>query len=81
MVELQAAITNAQIQGRIARTGLTFELLISTARDMYKMRTLAKEAQAEQKKSSEIGLATTNNENKCFKCGKTRHIGKYCKSK
>ncbi len=44
MVEYQVAITNAQMQGRMAGTGLTFELLISTARDMYKMRTLAKEA-------------------------------------
>ncbi len=44
MVEYQAAMTNAQMQGRMAGTGLTFELLISTARDMYEMRTLAKEA-------------------------------------
>ncbi len=65
----------------MARTELTFELLISTARDMYKMRTLAKEARAEQKKSTEIGLATTNNLRKCFKCGKTGHVWKDCKKK
>ncbi len=69
MVEYQAAITNAQMQGIMAGTGLTFELLIST-----EMRTLAKEALAEQKKSGEIGLATTNHEKKCFKCGKTGHL-------
>ncbi len=44
---------------------------------MYKMRTLAKEAQAEQKKNGKIGFATTNNE-KCFKYSKTGHV---CKNK
>ncbi len=81
MMENQAAITNAQMQGRMAGTRVTFKLLISTARDMYEMQTLAKESLEEQKKSREIGLTTTNNKKKWFKCGKTRHVQKDWKSK
>ncbi len=44
MTEYQAAITNAKLQSNMAGTGQTFELLIATAQDMYKIGTLAKEA-------------------------------------
>ncbi len=81
MVEYQAAITKVQMQGRMTGTGFNFELLILTDRGMYEMWTLAKEAPAEQKKSREIGLATTNQEKKCLKCGKIGHIQKDCRSK
>ncbi len=57
MVEYQTAIRNVQMQGRMAGIGLTFELLILTAMDMYDIWTLAKEAQSEEK----LGNWTCNN--------------------
>ncbi len=74
MMEYQAAITNAKLQGNMAGTELTFELLIATAKDIYDMQPLVKEAHGEQKKNGKIGLAPTNNKKKCFKCGKTGHV-------
>ncbi len=45
------------------------------------MRTFAKEAWTEQKKSGEIGLAITINRKKCFKCRKPGHVQKDCNSR
>ncbi len=46
------------------------ETLILTARDMYEMQILGKEQCTEIKKE----LATTNQEKKCFKSGKSGHF-------
>eukprot|EP00569_Conticribra_weissflogii_P005694 CAMPEP_0171331430 /NCGR_PEP_ID=MMETSP0878-20121228/2695_1 /TAXON_ID=67004 /ORGANISM="Thalassiosira weissflogii, Strain CCMP1336" /LENGTH=646 /DNA_ID=CAMNT_0011831961 /DNA_START=222 /DNA_END=2162 /DNA_ORIENTATION=+ len=76
--EYQPAITNAKLRGELYGTGMTLEMLISTARDMFEMRVLGREQSAEIKREPEIGLATTNPEMKCFKCGKSGHIKKDC---
>ncbi len=48
----------------MSETELTFKLLINTVQDIYEMRTSAKEAHAEHKQSSKMGITITNNERK-----------------
>ncbi len=42
---------------------------------------LGKEQRAEIKKEAEVGLATTNQEKKCFNCSKSGHYKNNCQSK
>ncbi len=63
------------MRAEITGIRMTFEMLIDSARNMYKMRNLGKEIRAENKRENEMGLATTNNsEKECFKCGQKGHI-------
>lgn len=79
--EYLPAITNAKLQGELSGNRMTFEMSISTAWDIYKIQTLEKQQHADNKKGAEVRLATTNQEKKCFKCGKSCHFRKDCPSK
>ncbi len=77
--EYQSAISNATMRAEITGMGMTFEMLIISARNMYEMRNLGKESRAENKRENEMGLATTNNNKKeCFKCGQKDHFRNDC---
>lgn len=67
--DYQNAIISEKLQAESSDTGMTFKILISAARDTYETRALRKDMC--MKKGTEVGLATTNSEKKCFKCGKS----------